>query len=369
MNRWPSTLTRDGRAHARRLRRAFAAAAIGSALIASAPFAAAQPSAAPSSSASAPAIDEARVQAHKEALSRANAATLGVEATAVEGARSISTLGYRRQGSGVLIGNDGLVVTIGYLILEADHVDLVHGDGRRVPARVVAYDLASGFGLLQALAPVGVAPAPLGTSGRVSGDEPLMIASGGAVGDVSLARMVSRRAFSGYWEYHIEGALFTAPPRTDHSGAGLFNADGELIGVGSLIVGDALGTQSPVRGNMFVPVDLLKSILPELRERGASRGSTRPWIGLNCVEYQGQVRVLRLTPEGPAEEAGVQPGDAIVSVDGTPIADLAGFYRALWQGERPERKVALEIRRGSRSLQLELQAVDRMKTLSRPGGV
>src|SRR5204863_7731289 len=158
----------------------------------------------------------ARLEAHKAALARANAAVVGVEVVALDDARSIATLGRERQGSGVLIGADGLVLTIGYLILEADQVSLVVGEGRHVPARVVAYDLASGFGLLQALAPLGIEPAPLGVSAKVASDEPLLFASGGDEGDLSLARMVSRRPFSGYWEYHIEDALFTAPARTDH---------------------------------------------------------------------------------------------------------------------------------------------------------
>ena len=146
-----------------------------------------------------------------------------------------------------------------------------------MPARVVAYDLASGFGLVQALAPLGIEPAPLGVSAKIASDEPLLFASGGDERDLSLARMVSRRPFSGYWEYHIEDALFTAPARTDHSGAGLFNADGELVGVGSLIVGNAAGGDGPaMRGNMFVPVDLLKPILAEMRPREARAAAAAP---------------------------------------------------------------------------------------------
>jgi S1-C subfamily serine protease len=312
----------------------------------------------------------ARLEAHKEALARASAAVVGVEVMAVEDARSIATLGRERQGSGVLIGEDGLILTIGYLILEADHVDLVPDGGRRVPARVVAYDLASGFGLLQALAPLGLVPVSLGVSSAIADDEPLLVASGGDNGDLSLARMVSRRPFSGYWEYHIEGALFTAPARADFSGAALFNADGELVGVGSLFVGNALGGSGPaLRGNMFVPVDLLKPILPELRARGSSRSSTRAWLGLNCDEADGHVRVIRFAPDSPAEEAGLQPQDLIVAVDGVAVADLASFYRTLWLDERADRDVALEVRRGSETLRLSVHAVDRMLTLRRPQGV
>ena len=312
----------------------------------------------------------ARLEAHKEALVRANAAVVGIEVMAVEDARSISTLGRERQGSGVLIGDDGLVLTIGYLILEADHVDLIQAGGRRVPARVVAYDLASGFGLLQALAPLNLVPVTLGSSAAIADDEPLLVASGGDDGDLSLARMVSRRPFSGYWEYHIEGALFTAPARADFSGAALFNADGELVGVGSLFVGNALGASGPaMRGNMFVPVDLLKPILPELRARGASRSSTRAWLGLNCDEADGHVRVIRFAPDSPAEDAGLQPRDLIVSVDGVAVADLASFYRVLWGDERADRDIALEVQRGTETMTLRVRSVDRMQTLKRPQGV
>jgi serine protease Do len=310
-----------------------------------------------------------RIEAHKEALARANAAVVGVEVTAIEDARSIATLGRERQGSGVLIGDDGLVLTIGYLILEADQVDLVPADGRHVPARVVAYDLASGFGLLQALAPLNMKPVRLGVSAAIADDEPLLVASGGDEADLSIARMVSRRAFSGYWEYHIEGALFTAPARTDHSGAALFNADGELVGVGSLVVGNARGDGPALRGNMFVPVDLLKPILPELRARGSSHDSRRAWLGLNCVEIDGQVHVMRLTADGPAEAAGLQPGDVVVAIDGVAVKDLASFYRTLWRSEQPERDVLLEILRGSATLRLPVHAIDRMQTLSHPQGV
>jgi S1-C subfamily serine protease len=312
----------------------------------------------------------ADVEAKGRALARAHAAVVGIQATAVDDARSLETLGRQRHGTGVVIGADGLVLTIGYLIVEADHVDLIFEGDRKLPARVVAYDQASGFGLLQPLTPVKIDPVRLGTSSKVSDDEVLMVASGGESGGLSLARMVSRRAFSGYWEYHIEGALFTSPPRTDHSGAGLFNADGELMGIGSLVVSDALGPGRPrLPGNMFVPVDLLKPILSEMRERGASHHSSRAWLGLNSVEQDGSVRVVRTSRDSPAELAGLQPGDRIVSIDGTLVTGLEALYKALWRSDNPQREVVLEIQRGGEAQTLRLLSVDRMQTLSRPKGI
>jgi S1-C subfamily serine protease len=310
------------------------------------------------------------LEAQARALALANAAVVGVRSVAVEDARSIENLGRERQGSGVVISADGLVVTVGYLILEADQVELVLERDRIVPARVIAYDLASGFGLLQALTPLRLPPARMGNPNAMSAEEPLMIASGGEDGDLSLARMVSRRPYFGYWEYQVDGALFTAPPRTDHSGAGLFNARGELMGIGSLVVLDALGPNEPrMAGNMFIPVDLLRAILPELRERGATRSSTRAWLGLNCVDLDGGVRIVRITHDSPAEDAGLLPGDRILRIDGTPVKDLAGFYKTLWRDAPAEREVKLLVVRGEVEQTVALQSQDRMKTLRRARGI
>ena len=317
------------------------------------------------------------IEVQSRALSRASDAVVGIRATAVDGARSASTLGQEREGSGVVITADGLVLTIGYLVLEAEAVEIRPDDGRQIPARVVAYDVATGFGLVQALAPLRIEPAPLGTSSAASREEPLMVASGGNDGTVSVARLLSRRAFSGYWEYHIDDALFTAPARRDHSGAGLFNGRGELLGIGSLFVADPGGPDTPAApagpargpGNMFVPVDLLKPILTELRERGASHASTRAWLGLNCVERGGEVRVMRVNDDSPADVAGLQQGDRILRIDGAAVAGLAQLYQALWAGGAPERAVTLEILREGRPQTVIVQTVDRAKTLRRAEGV
>jgi serine protease Do len=304
------------------------------------------------------------------ALTRASDAVLGITVLAVDDARSNSTLGRVRQGSGVVIDDDGLVLTIGYLILEADRVMLTLDDGREVPASVVAYDVATGFGLVRPLAPLKLAPVPLGRSAGVATGEPLMVASGGEDGALSVARLASRRGFAGYWEYFIDGALFTTPPRRDHSGAALINQRGELVGIGSLFVADALGQGGTAHpGNMFVPVDLLAPILGELRSAGRSASSRRAWLGINCVEANGEVRVLRVNDDSPAEAAGLRVGDRIVRIDGAEVAALESLWKALWAGGPPEREVTLDIVRAGRAQQVRVMAVDRAQSMRRARGI
>jgi S1-C subfamily serine protease len=311
-----------------------------------------------------------REEARSQALRQASDAVVGLQARAIEDARSITSLGAERMGSGVVISADGLVLTVGYLILEAEQVTLTTDDGGQWPARVVAYDLATGFGLVQSLVPLKLAPVPLGRSADVSPQEVLMIVSGGEQGVVSPAQLQSRRGFAGNWEYHIDDALFTAPARRDHSGAGLFNGRGELLGIGSLWVADALGAGVAGRsGNMFVPVDLLKPVLQEMRERGASHASQRAWLGLQAAETASGLRVMRVSEDSPADVAGVQAGDSIDRIDGQRVTALDALWKTLWAGGPPEREIKLDLRRDGQPLSLTLQSVDRMKTLRRPKGV
>ena len=310
------------------------------------------------------------IEAQSRALQRASASVIGLRAVSVEDARSAATLGKQRQGSGVVIGNGDLVLTIGYLILEAEQVQLITDDEREVPARLIGYDVATGFGLVQPLAPLRIEPVPFGSAAALARGEALMFVSGGEDGAVSAAQLVSRRNFSGYWEYHVDGALFTAPARPDHSGAGLFNGRGELVGIGSLLVRDALDPGgTPQNGNMFVPIDLLAPILPELRSRGSSALSRRAWMGVNCVETEGMVRVVRVNADSPADVAGLEPGDRIVRIDGTEVKALEVLWKTLWAGGAPEREVTLDIVRAGQPQTLKLQSVDRMKTLKSAQGI
>ncbi len=298
-------------------------------------------------------------------LSEAAGAVVGVRTRALANARTAETLGAERSGSGVLIAPQGLVLTIGYLILEADQVDVTAANGRTVPATVVAYDHATGFGLLRPIGALDVKPIALGSSGGIDPPERLMIATGGGESAVSLATVVSRRPFAGYWEYFIEGAIFTSPPRLDHSGAALINRDGELVGIGSLLVMDAMSPGERLPGNMFVPIDLLKPIFDEMVATGAQKAGRRPWLGINSLEEDGRIKVLRVTSGSPADKAGVGPGDIILSVAGQKVEKLDEMYRRIWSAGAPGVEVSLKILQGAEVREVRIRSIDRVEFLRR----
>jgi S1-C subfamily serine protease len=303
---------------------------------------------------------------------------VGIQVTATEGARSLRTLGKQRTGSGVVIGTDGLVLTIGYLMLEAEQIEIVTQAGKTLPAVAVAYDVATGFGLLKPLLPMrGVKPVHLGSQQDLQTGEALMVVTGatadGQGSDVSMTQLVSKRSFSGTWEYHIDTALFTSPPVTagggNHSGAPLFNQRGELLGIGSLRVADALGENKRLAGNMFVPVDLLKPILAELQLSGSSRQSHRPWLGLTSSAQSGRVQILRVSEDSPAEAAGLAPGDVVLAVDDNKVVTLEGFYKKLWDRSSPDAPVKLTVLQGANIKTVVLTPQDRLLSLKRPAGI
>jgi serine protease Do len=320
------------------------------------------------------------VQLMMNAMANANASVVGLRVSVAEGARSSETLGQRRAGSGVLIGENGLVLTIGYLLLEAEQIEIVTQDNKTVPARAVAYDLATGFGLVRPLLPLPKDIADhtvvLGNTQELKAGEPLMTVTGPqpkADGDIAMTRLVSKRAFSGTWEYHIDNALFTSPPIMasggSHSGAPLFNQKGELIGIGSLFVSDASGADNKQPGNMFVPVDLLRPILAEMQQSGMSQKSRRPWLGVTSSDQGGRVQVMRVAKDSPAQVAGLSAGDVVMAVDGAPVATLEAFYKKVWDRSSPDAEITLTVRQGDEVKSIVLKAEDRMLTLKKPASI
>ena len=297
----------------------------------------------------------------KDGATEPLSAIVRVKARILPNARSAEALGTARDGNGVLI-RENLVLTIGYLVIEADSIEVVSAEGRSVPATLAGYDHASGFGLLKLLAPIDAKPLPLGDAAALAERDPVMVAAFGGRESVSLAYVVSRRQFSGSWEYLLDSAIFTYPPVTNWSGAALIGPKGDLLGIGSLIVADAMspGTQSP--GNMFVPVDLLKPILNELIEKGRA-GLGRPWLGMSTEEVRGRLFVTRVSPEGPAARAGVKRGDILIGVGAEEVSSLADFYRKIWSRGQAGIQVPLRVLQGTQVKDFAVRTIDRNEYL------
>jgi S1-C subfamily serine protease len=265
-------------------------------------------------------------------MARILSAVVGLRAEVPEEARTAEGLGTQRTGSGVVIDARGLVLTVGYLVMEATHITVSARPGQDpdVPADFLAYDHATGLGLARAREPLDVTPMALGDSDATAVGSPVIVASYGGASHARPALLVDRREFAGYWEYLLEGALFTSPPHPLFGGAALIDVDGALIGIGSLMVNDARKGDEPVLGNMFIPVNALKPILGELLTTGRGPGPWRPWLGLHCEALDARVVVRRVSPDGPSERAGVMAGAIVTAVNDAPVRSLAGFYRAVW---------------------------------------
>jgi len=289
-----------------------------------------------------------------------------VETTALPDAHSIETLGRERSGSGVLIDERGYVLTIGYLVMEAGSISVTNNGDRTVPAALVAYDHATGFALLKLLAPLDAQPMALGDSGAVHERDVVMVLPFGGREAAQLERVVSKRAFTGSWEYMLEEAIFVAPMTRQFAGAPLIGRDRKLIGLGSLGVRDAAGDGGAVSGNMFVPIDILKPILADMIADGKRKGAGRPWLGLGTEQFHGMLVVTRVSPDGPAASAGVEPGDVVIGVSNAVVHSQADLYRRVWELGDAGVKVPLRVKRGVEVREVVVESIERTAYFRQP---
>jgi len=271
-------------------------------------------------------------------------------------------LGRERLGNGIVIGANGLVLTIGYLTTEADEITLITNAGRRVSAHALGQDPVSGLGLVQALEPLDLPALPLGDSRRLQGDDVVILAGGGGVAHATVGRVIARQPFAGYWEYMLEEALFTAPGHPHWSGAALIGPSGALMGVGSLQMNQVTAGGQPALINMCVPIELLPPILDDL-SRGRPAHPPRPWLGVYSQDTGGSIVVLDVAPDSPAARAELRPGDVIRAVAGEPVTDLADFYARLWALGPAGVAAPLRLQRDGDVFDVEVRTVDRAAKL------
>jgi S1-C subfamily serine protease len=288
---------------------------------------------------------------------------VGVRATIPDDAFTADALGTRREGSGVVIRDNGLVLTIGYLITEAEEVWLTRHDGIVVPGHALAYDQETGFGLVQALGDLDLPALAFGDSTGAKAGDPILLADG--TGRAVEGEIVARQEFAGYWEYLLDNAIFTAPAHPSWGGAALVDGDGKLLGVGSLRLQMSQG-EAVEDINMIVPIDLLPPIFDDLVTRGAVARPPRPWLGAFSAEYNGEVMVMSVADNGPADQAGLKRGDIISDVKDKEVNGLADFYRSIWASGPAGIELPLRVVRDGRETWLRVKSIDRAAALKKP---
>ncbi len=297
-----------------------------------------------------------------ESLSRS---VMKLRADVPENAFTAGVLGSQRIGNGVVINNDGLVLTIGYLVTEATDVWLSDGEGREVAAHPLAYDQVTGFGLVLPLQGLGLPPVTFGSSAALDSGSEVHVLSAREFAAPHSAQVLARREFAGAWEYLLDDAIFAAPAHPHWSGAALIDSKGCLAGLGSLLVREVIAGEE-VNANMFVPIDLLKPILESLRTQGHADRLPRPWLGIYAVELTGRVYVTGVVDGGPAQTADIREGDVISEVADHEINSLPDFYRRMWALGPAGSAVQLTTIRAGNRLHPQVRSVDRGAMLKRP---
>jgi len=311
-----------------------------------------------------PSAFQPRPEDYRFNLDRALKSVVGLHSIIPSDASSAETLGTERAGNGVLI-DDGLVLTIGYLITEAEAVWLHLGDGRVVEGHPLGFDFESGFGLVQALGRFDLDPLPLGSSALTRvGDNVVLGGAGGRTRSVA-SQIAAKQEFAGYWEYLLDEAIFTHPSHPNWGGAGLISDTGDLIGIGSLqLERERSGKAEHV--NMVVPIDLLKPVISDLRKFGRVNKPARPWLGMFTTEIDNRLLVVGIASKGPAARAELKTGDVILAIAGEKVTNQTAFYRKLWSLGSAGVDVPLTIYHEGVTFDVTLTSIDRMRMLKAP---
>ncbi len=292
-------------------------------------------------------------------LDQALSAMVLVHSRVPETALTAAALGTERAGNGACIGDDGLVITIGYLVTEAEQVWLTSSEGQTAPGYVVGYDQETGFGLVRAVQPLDVSALSLGDSETIEPHDSIIVAAHGGREHAINAKVSTKGEFAGYWEYVLDEAIFTVPAHPNWGGTGAIGMHGELLGIGSLLVQQVTPSGESASANMIVPIDLLKPIFDDLCNYGRRSTPARPWMGMLVQDVGDHLVVGNTYPECPADEAGLKPGDTILEVAGEPMTGLAQMFRKVWSLGPAGTEIPLRLLREGRTFEVLLHSIDR----------
>jgi S1-C subfamily serine protease len=299
-------------------------------------------------------------------LDQALGAVVKLRAEVPRDAYTAANLGTEREGSGIILDRNGLVLTIGYLMSEASHVILTLNGGANVAAEPIAYDHETGFGMVQIVEPIDITPLEIGDSSTLAVGDSVITASFGGLSHAIDGRVMSVREFVGSWEYLLDEAIYTAPVHPYWGGAALIDRAGKLVGVGSLYVEQSIGETERLPGNMFVPINLLKPINHAMVSTGRADRPPRPWLGMHVAETSERLFVTGVGSDGPADLAGIEPGDIVLNVEGVAVTDLAHMYRTVWAAGSPGTEIRFTVLRDDDVLTIRVRSSDRYSRMNLP---
>jgi len=294
----------------------------------------------------------------KEKIEQFYESIVSVRSIVPSEARTAASLGVEREGNGVAI-DEKHILTIGYIVIESESIEIGLPDGRRLPAKLVGYDHTTGFGIIKSIVPLKMPSLKLGDSDNIDSEQDLLILPSPNRGAGSIVRSVSRRPFTGWWEYFVENPIYTTPSNGLWAGAPILNNNGEILGIGSLFVSESVpGIFSP--GNMSVPINLLKPILEDLISNGRRKSKIQPYLGISSDDSNNQIIVTRISDGGPAFQAGIRPQDIIVTINGSQVSDLKSFYQKLWKSGEAGITIELSVLRRGTIMNFSVKTVDRL---------
>jgi S1-C subfamily serine protease len=311
-----------------------------------------------------PQASQPRSEDYPYDLERALSSVVGLHSIVPSDAFTADTLGVERAGNGVLI-DDGVVLTIGYLITEAETVWLHLSDGRVVQGHPLGFDQETGFGLVQALGKIDFPALEVGSSKAVEVGERVVVGGAGGRTRSLAGRIAAKQEFAGYWEYVLDEAIFTFPAHPNWGGTALISSAGKLIGIGSLQLERAREGKNEYL-NMIVPIDLLTPVVDDIRKFGRVNRPVRPWLGLYSTEIEDKIVVVGIAPKGPAARAEIKTGDVVVAVKGDRVSTLASFYRKVWALGNAGAEVPLTLYREGVTFEVRVNSSDRAKFLKGP---
>jgi S1-C subfamily serine protease len=301
------------------------------------------------------------VDASVELVRHLTECVVNIQTTVARDHRSVPILGTERMGSGVVVDPAGLILTVNYVVMGGQTVQVSFLRGRRVRAEIVAQDFEIGLALLR-IKRQGLTAATLRVEGELERGEPVVaVASTGAQERRVAGGLVTYLGeFEAHWEYLLERGIVSNAANPGFGGGGLFTLTARLAGIVSLNLNEL------IRNSLSIPVEHYREHERELLRYG--RVVSRPrraWLGVFAHVVEEGIVVAAVVPEGPGDRGGLREGDLIVSLNAEKLESRRDLYVSLWR-HGPGEPLTFEVMRDSSLRRVLVTSGDRAEFFRQP---